>query len=265
VGDPRLKRVRLENDALSVEVIPQLGGKITSLRDRVTGREWLWTNPYLERRPASPGESYVAQHDTGGIDECFPSVHGELWSRPWTVERRTDSELALAVRGLRRALRLAPDAARVELDYELANDTGRELAFVYCLHALFAVEPGTRIFAPFSTPIGVVPDPGAPGFVPRAEKRFVGPLSRGEAALVTADGRERLELRFDPAALPFLGLWTNYGAWSGAGTPPYFNAALEPGIGDDDDLERARANGTAGALAPGARRGWRITLELALA
>jgi len=253
---------------LSLEVLPELGGKIASLRDRVTGREWLWTNPHLARRPARPGESYVEHHDTGGVDECLPDVHGELWSCAWTVERSTKSELVLSVHGqsrsylLRRTLRLAPDAARLELAYELESQDAREIPFVYCLHALFAVEPGMRIEIPFATPIGVVPDPRAPGFQPWAAKRFL-PAARGEAGLVSADGREALRLRFDPAELPFVGLWQNYGAWSGAGTPPYFNLALEPGVGDDDALEEARAHGSHGVLAPGGRRRWWIALELA--
>ncbi|HTO08454.1 MAG TPA: hypothetical protein VMR86_15515 [Myxococcota bacterium] len=249
--------------------MPELGGKITSLRDRLTGREWLWTNPFLERRPARPGESYVARHDTGGIDECFPAVHGELWSRPWTVARATESELALSVRGgparcygLERLLRLAPRAPRVELEYTLTSEDARELPFVYCLHALFAIEPGMRIEVPFATPIGVVPDPGAPGFRPEGGKRFV-PVTRGEAALLAGDGREALRMRFDPAQLPFVGLWQNYARWSGAGTAPYFNLALEPGVGDDDELERARARGTHGLLSPGETRRWWIAIELA--
>ena len=196
-------------------------------------------------------------------------MHGEVWSRPWAVERASASELVLTVQGggqrfyaLRRTLRLAPGAPRVELEYELASHDAREIPFVYCLHALFSIEPGMRVEIPFATPVGVVPDPSAHGFEPRAEKRFVR-AARGEAALVGAGGREALRLHFDPAQLPFVGVWENYGRWSGAGTAPYFNLAIEPGVGDDDSLERALANGTHGTLAPGAVRRWWIALELA--
>jgi hypothetical protein len=272
---PRLRSLELANDGLRVVVFPELGGKIASLVSRRTGREWLWRNPHLPYRRAAPGDSYVALHDTGGIDECFPTVapseslpdHGELWSRAWTIEERGGDRVALSVLGpresyrFRRTLHLPRAAARLELAYELESHSDRELPFVWCLHALFAIEPGMQVELPDATPIRV-PDPQSAGFTPSATKRFAGPLSRGGVALRTADGRESLRLRFDPAEVPFVGLWQNYAGWSGADTPPYFNLAIEPSIGDRDGLDDARARGTAGILAPRARRAWRIALEL---
>jgi hypothetical protein len=268
--------VKLENDALEVVVVPELGGKIASLVSRATGREWLWRNPHLPYRRAARGDSYVALHDTGGIDECFPTVapsmgfpdHGELYAQPWTVEALGDEQIVLGARGVRasyrfsRKLQLAPAAARLELEYQVENLSGVELPFVWCLHPLFAIEPGMAIELPDATPLRV-PDPRRADFTPSATKRFAGPLPRGEVALRTADARESLRLRFDIAEIPFVGLWLNYAGWSGAGSAPYFNLALEPSIGDSDSLEEARARGTAGLLAPGARRGWRVALELA--
>lgn len=267
--------MKLENGALAVAVLPELGGKIASLVSRRTGREWLWRNPHLPYRRAAPGDSYVALHDTGGIDECFPTVapteslpdHGELWSQAWTIEERGEDRLALRAvgpqgrYGFRRALQLPRGAARLELAYEVENLSARELPFVWCLHPLFAIEPGMQIELPGATPIRV-PDPRAPGFAPSATKRFAGPLARGEVGLRSADGRESLRLRFDPAEIPFVGLWQNYAGWSGAHTPPYFNLGLEPSIGDADGLDDARARGSAAILAPGARRTWRVALEL---
>jgi hypothetical protein len=248
------REVALESDALQVTVIPELGGKIARLTSRATGREWLWRNPHLLYRRAAPGDSYVALHDTGGIDECFPEVHGEVFGRPWTVER---GGAALAFSGagyrLERSLRL--DGASLELSYALENEGHRELPFVWCLHALFAIEPGMRIELPGGDEI--VPGPERRF----AEKRFVG-SGRGEVGLRTADGREALRFRFDPREIPFVGLWQNYGRWSGAGTEPYFNLGIEPSIGDTDSLDEARTRGTAGVLAPGARRTWRVTLAL---
>ena len=249
--------IELANDRLRVTVLPELGGKIARLTSRVSGREWLWRNPHLRYRRAEPGDSYVALHDTGGIDECFPEVHGEVFGRPWTLERGGEA-LAQAFSGsgyrLQRSLCLR--GAALELDYALENRSERELPFVWCLHALLAIEPGMRLELPGGAEI--VPGPERR----LAEKRFVRPLARGEVGLRTADGSAALLFRFDPHEIPFVGLWTNYGGWSGAGTEPYFNLAIEPSIGDADSLAEARARGTAGRLAPRARRTWRVALEL---
>ena len=66
--------IRLENDLLSLEILPEIGGKISSLFDKSSKREWLWTHPSLQRRPPVYGESYVENLDSGGWDEIFPSV-----------------------------------------------------------------------------------------------------------------------------------------------------------------------------------------------
>lgn len=235
--------------------MPELGGKIASLVSRASGREWLWRNPHLPYRRAADGDSYVALHDTGGIDECFPEVHGEVFGRPWTVERG-GAALAFTADGYRLERSARLDGTSLELAYALENRSDRELAFVWCLHALLAIEPGMRLELPGA--VEIVPGPERR----RAEKRFVGPLARGEVGLRTADGREALFFRFDPREVPFVGLWSNYGGWSGAGTEPYFNLGIEPSIGDADSLADARARGTAAVLAAGARRTWRVALEL---
>ena len=243
-----------------------------------TGREWLWTNPYLARRPARPGESYVAEHDTGGIDECFPSVHGELFARAWKVDVRSEREVSLATGAgseswsFRRRIQLDSHGARLQLEYEVENRTASELPFVWCLHALFASEPGMRIELPEPTPLRVATAYGRAGHdlltVPPASSRpfaaklFAGPLAHGEVTLRSSAGGEALRLRFDPLEVPVVGIWLNHGRWSGAGTPPYRNLALEPSIGDADGLDEALARGTAARIAPAARRRWRIGIEL---
>ena len=50
-------RTVIENTRLRVTVEPGSGGKITSLRDLATGREWLWRNPHIERMAPSYGMS----------------------------------------------------------------------------------------------------------------------------------------------------------------------------------------------------------------
>ena len=249
------RALELWSKQLGVEVLPELGGKISRLHSRATRREWLWHNPHLSYARAEPGHSYVALHDTGGIDECFPEVHGEVYGRPWAGEPRGD-ELALAFAGpgyrLERKLRVG---TALELDYALANTGEGELSFVWCLHALLAVEPGMQLELPDET--RVVPEPTGVAW-----KEFVGPLERGEVSVRAADG-EALRFAFDPREIPFLGLWQNFAGWAGVtGAAPYFNLGVEPSIGDADALADARARGTAGLLPPNATRAWRVTLTL---
>src|SRR6478672_7148868 len=94
--------VVLQNDAMRVAVIPEIGGKIISLVSRRTGREWLWKNPQLPLRKPPADATDFGAFDAGGWDEVFPTVtpcrvptsawgnrtltdHGELWYRPWQL------------------------------------------------------------------------------------------------------------------------------------------------------------------------------------
>jgi hypothetical protein len=88
----------IQTSAMEVSIIPELGGQINSLRISRTGREWLRRHPRFIYKRVPHVSSYTAQSDTGGWDECFPSVaeceylsapwqgaviqgHGELWSQ----------------------------------------------------------------------------------------------------------------------------------------------------------------------------------------
>ncbi len=73
--------VVLENGYISVTVLPELGGRIYSLRDKATGRELLYQNPVI--KPTSWGyrEWWLA---AGGIEWAFPvEDHGLNEWRPW--------------------------------------------------------------------------------------------------------------------------------------------------------------------------------------
>ena len=94
--------VVMQNDAIRVVVVPEIGGKIISLVSHLTGREWLWKNPHLALRKPPPDATDFGAFDAGGWDEVFPTVnpcrvpnsawgdrmltdHGELWYRPWQI------------------------------------------------------------------------------------------------------------------------------------------------------------------------------------
>ena len=69
---PRAFRmVVLENDALRVEVAPELGGRVYSLFDKRLGKEILFSNPVVKPVRILPIWGFIS----GGIEFNFPTAH----------------------------------------------------------------------------------------------------------------------------------------------------------------------------------------------
>ena len=106
-----LKAHRLENEQIEVVVIPELGGKIASLKRKSNQIELLFQpeNPYS--KPTVFNDFSLFQ--PSGIDDCFPSIneeelefngerlhypdHGEIWSSHMSeaLENASDEVLNL--------------------------------------------------------------------------------------------------------------------------------------------------------------------------
>ena len=300
---------------LSLTLMPELGGKISSLRDESTGREWLWRHPRMayKRVPPAGGSSYVAEADTGGWDECFPSVaaceypsapwagaaiqdHGELWSQMVALDIVEDADrVALRTRWhgvalpytFERTITLAANSARLRVDYTAANNAEAPIQFIWCLHALLAIEPEMELRFPPSarfnrwaahppdliaqdrdiryplTARGIdlrtLPDSSAA----IALKLWSDPLPEGEgwATLRARDGE--FHMRWDVANLPQAAVWMNLGAWAADGGMPYYNLGLEPCIGAQDSLaEAVTQRNLFATLPPRGSREWGLEIEL---
>ena len=170
--------LEIQNEFLSVKLVPELGGKVVSLVNRRSNREWLWKNNRIPYRQAATEHSYTELHDTGGMDECFPSVapctlpaeagtfagltlpdHGELFARPWEMEvceitADRAATLTLSRRcqilpcNFRRTVTLAPDEGRVHMHYRVHNRGEIPMPFSWCLHPALAVQPGMKLLLP---------------------------------------------------------------------------------------------------------------------
>lgn len=185
----------LNNGIIELNILPELGGKIGSLRDLRTGREWLWRHPRLPYKKVPHGSSYTAEADTGGWDECFPSVsecsypsvpwkgaliqdHGELWNQLPVLEleeKKNEVKLAASWHGVnipyifRRIVTVKEDSAIISAEYEVENTSDEQVNFVWCIHTLLAIEPGMELRLPASAQFNV---PGAypEGLVPLDKK-----------------------------------------------------------------------------------------------
>ena len=163
-----------------VVLIPELGGKIASLE--IAGRQWLWINASIPFRTPVPGSSYIQHADSGGYDECFPTVapctlpasagafagvdlqdHGELWSQRPTVElqTRSDGQQATMVwTGVKmpyrftRIVRVDASGA-VSMRYSARNTGDERLPFIWSSHPLLPLGDDTRLVLPEGEPVRV--------------------------------------------------------------------------------------------------------------
>ncbi len=66
--------LKLENAWVSVQVVPQCGAKIISLKDRRADREWLWRPGNELKLFSNPRGDSFARSPLTGIDECLPTI-----------------------------------------------------------------------------------------------------------------------------------------------------------------------------------------------
>lgn len=162
----------------SLTLQPALGGKISSLH--MGGREWLWTSDIIPRRAPDDAmraddASYVMVADTGGYDECFPTVgactipeeagafggmrlpdHGELWSQEPAIEiRRISGEEHVSARwtGTRMPYAFARSVhvgrtGTVTMRYSAVNRGASRLPFLWSAHPLLPLTDRTRLRLP---------------------------------------------------------------------------------------------------------------------
>jgi len=172
--------LHLSGGATRLTIIPALGAKISSMV--MGGREWLWTSDVIPYREAVDGASYVETADSGGYDECFPTVgpcdvpidvphyaglqlpdHGELWAQAAEVDHGRDGGAEWATarwRGRRmpyrvtRTVRVASDGA-VTMRYAATNDGTDPLPFIWSSHPLLPLTPATRLALPSGSRVRV--------------------------------------------------------------------------------------------------------------
>jgi tetratricopeptide (TPR) repeat protein len=138
-GNPRkmrLRQVRLENEYLRVDFLPQIGGRLRSAFDKAAGKELFLVRPILW--PKTNYTAYGSQ--LGGHEINFPSFHhGNNYMDPWNwhVHREDDGTAAVTVgwtdplRRQRVVVRwqLRPGEAMLRAHYRFTNLNPRPLGF----------------------------------------------------------------------------------------------------------------------------------------
>jgi galactose mutarotase-like enzyme len=163
--------VALRSAHIEVVAVPAIGMKLTNLR-RLNGREWLWRSDQIPLALPEAGASYIETADSGGWDECFPTVgpcpapdsssgspvmlpdHGELWSARWTssvYEHRGGITLAGSTQGtaypyeFHREVTLDPSQPVVRFRYRLRHTGDEPFPWIWSSHPLLNVQPGSEL------------------------------------------------------------------------------------------------------------------------
>ncbi|MBX5480891.1 MAG: hypothetical protein IRZ16_03425 [Myxococcaceae bacterium] len=296
------RRLWVRSDALEVAVLPELGGKLQTLRLLGDDHNVLLEPPelpYLRPFAGAPFDAF----DTSGWDECFPTItacehqgsrhsdHGELWSAPWMLGPHSPDRLTLHAvvkdRPWSFTRTLEVRGPTLTVSYELTSRADVPQDVLWSAHPLLTVSEGSRIELPEEVRTARVesahPDRfgghGATIAWPvhegealdrlqgigrrTADKLFVGPLDEGRCAFHDEASGVTITFRFDPAVLPYVGLWICEGGWpSHPGRRRHHTVALEPCTAPMDSLAEAAAQGHAWRLQPHETRRW--TLEVTL-
>lgn len=158
----------MESDKLSVTILPESGGKIQSIFNKVEGKELLIQSPHAEFKYSSYDSSF-SDGDLSGFDEVFPSIeacryptkpwsginipdHGEVWALPWTAERN-DDHVMLTVEGVRFPYQLTKKIEFqqencLKISYSVSNRSDFPLAYIWTPHILFVREEDFEIRLP---------------------------------------------------------------------------------------------------------------------
>ncbi len=187
--------------------------------------------------------------------------HGDFWQVAWKADFPGEKELELSADGfslpLRFSKKLRLEGHRLHVAYSVRNLAKEPVEYVWSAHPLFVIEQGDRILLPASVkevtvegsarnrlgPSGTKhawPHAAFAGFgssdlslVGNAsdgigDKLFAAAPQEGWCAIERSRLQYRVELRFDPRELPYLGLWICYGGWPEHLPDQQYCVALEP-------------------------------------
>jgi galactose mutarotase-like enzyme len=276
-----LRLLELENEWLSLSVLPEVGAKILTLYDKTGNRQILWENPRI-RPQTYPIDANFDNYWCGGWDDAYPTadacIHagepfpnlGELRSLHWQVEELTPTKTVLTAYGPISAIHATKtiwlSGQVLHMSFSVKSLSPIALDFMWGTHPAFAVEAGTRLIIPARTAIVAQsnhPSLGAPGDsyswpnINGTDMSLVPDISAGincgHYATDLEDGWFAIETRGQGILYEFpletcrnLWMWLVYGGWRG-----YHHAVIEPWTGYPVNLAQAFEQGRHSQLDPG--------------
>jgi hypothetical protein len=287
--------IRLESSALLVDVLPEVGGKIGQIRDKASGCDLLIPPQRPYRTILLDGD--WLQHDTSGMDDCFPNVAagaypespwnsaslpdlGEWTHSAWKVKKTRATEIVMEKAGHAlpylavKTIHFA-DKQTLEFSYSVENQGQFPLRYLWSAHPLIGVQDAYELLLPqgdltfeIFPPNGDVyrwPSLGerkiSSEWIPHGTtlKIFVMGLSEGWCTLALPV--HLLRFTFDLRTLPVLGIWFNNFGFPRESGHPLRCIGVEPCTSPSDLLDNLEPAAYP-RIAPGETARWSMQLTI---
>ena len=287
--------LRIESSALLVDVLPEVGGKVGQIRHKISGCDLL-TPPQRPYRTI-PIDGDWMEHDTSGMDDCFPSVAaGQYPEPPWTETRLPDlgewthgawrvtktraREIVMELAGNAlpwfavKTVRLVEEQT-LEFCYRVENRGLVAMRYLWSAHPLISVQgeydlqlpPGDLNFRVFPGKEGAQAWPAfkdkslSNEWIPHGTtlKVFLTGLTEGWCTLRLPACT--LRFTFDLRTLPILGIWFNNFGFPSGSAHPFRCIAIEPCTSPSDLLDELDAAAYP-RIAPGGVAQWSMRLSI---
>lgn len=279
----------LENEYFRLEVWPQYGGKVSSIKDKTDGYELLTTLP-VELPTRCPYDCPYVDTWPAGWDECFPSLspgsypsypyqdipipdHGELWALPTTCVPTRDG-ITTVWQGLRFGYRLTRklflQGPTIQTEYTLINLSPFDFPFLWTPLIPLSVQSSIQIDSPKK---GVLQNGLAwPQLDPDYQFDDVNKLPSARAwsvhfqdpinqpVLIRYSERKRLlqiDFNSDTGVNAFWRLAVNTGTSDGPKS-----LTLAPATGRSDQLVQAIHDSSSAVLPASGRVSWQLRLQI---
>jgi tetratricopeptide (TPR) repeat protein len=230
----------LDNKYLRVTVLPELGGRVYSLYDKVSKREVFYKNPVIKFSPLAIRGAFFS----GGLEFSFPVAHAPTTADPvnWDLRQNEDGSASIIIGGLEHMaglrwtikLTLFPERCVLAQDVQLFNptpipgryhywtnasmDSNAQTEFIYPLQRVRSYEFAGTASWPIARLDPIIGEPGLPGMegVPMwPAERLHSPINfrweKDMLAQVSIFGREVI--------------WDYFGAWQHASNAGYAHFA----------------------------------------
>lgn len=277
--------IKLENQHLAVNILPDLGFKIASIYHKDKEFEFLHQPAKGSYDQAEYGADF-SKFDTSGIDDCIPTIdeckypgsyttlpdHGDTWSVKFDVLETTDSSATGRVKlrslPLEFEKKITLEDKKINIQYRVKNLSDKAIYYLWAFHGLNNYSKDTEIEFPkeYQNYINVQNDEVWDFDITKLRNfkdnhtfkyYFTDELKAGKVSLVHKDVDLKYTINFDTHDLPYLGVWLTTGGFKGEK-----NVAIEPCNGFYDSLEKAVELGKAKQVLAKETDSWEITLEI---